>query len=73
MKNYKNLEFDYDILETFIQDLENLLVFVSVTISYDGKSILVAYRSPFSERVIIPMDEYLSKVRNKKINLLLEL
>lgn len=48
------------------EDLKHFLVFENV---YQvGDSIHVAYRAPFSEKIIIKYDTYLATVREDKIN-----
>jgi hypothetical protein len=65
--------YDHELIKrNFIpkEDLEHFLVFENIYRLND--SIIVAYRAPFSERVVIGYDRYLSKVREERIDEVLE-
>ena len=70
----KTNELDYDILKSFVpeKDKHSFMVFDSAEISFDGKSIFAPYRCfHYTKPLIIQMSDYLSKVRDSKIELLI--
>ena len=63
------MDFDIDIIKEFIpiEDKSSFLVFESINVR--GDLIFAPYRMLLgSERMIIPLSDYLSKKREKKIN-----
>ena len=67
------MKIDYDLLQEFI-DLpshrKSFLVLDSIHLTQDDK-IIFNYRAPFTEKIIIPISDYLSKLRDIKLNILL--
>ena len=65
--------YDHELIKrNFIpkEDLEHFLAFENIYQLND--TIIVAYRAPFSERIVIGYDRYLSKVREERIDEVLE-
>ena len=69
------MKFDQDILFEFLpeKDKKSFLVWdnIIVTKNYSSipgsiETIVATYRSPFEERVLIDLDEYKSRVKQKK-------
>ena len=63
------MDFDYDIIKEFIpiEDKSSFLVFESVRLQ--GNTILAPYRMLLgSNNMFIPLSDYFSKKREKKIN-----
>jgi hypothetical protein len=69
MINYEiKVKFDHEILKTFIkqpQHRDDFLVFDNVIIGGSG-DIVVVYRSPFEERMVVSKAEYDAKVLAKQ-------
>lgn len=61
------MKFDYDILFQFLseEDQKSFMVCDNVIINYTG-NILVTFRSPFEERIVIPFEEYQMKLKQKE-------
>jgi len=68
------MKFDYDILFDFLpeEDKKHFLVWDNVIVSkkYDSipgsvETLVATYRAPFEERIIISIDEYEKKVKQK--------
>ena len=69
------MEFDYDILFYFLseEDKKSFMVWDNVILSQKYASIpdsvqtiVATYRAPFEERVLIPLDEYELRVKEKE-------
>jgi hypothetical protein len=62
------MEFDYDILFDFLseKDKKSFMVWETAFIGYKGNSIVAYYRAPFDEKLVIPLDEYRKKLKEKQ-------
>ena len=70
------MKFDHDILFEFIpeEDKKSFMVWDNVYLNMGKDRIVATYRSPFEERVIIPLSDYDARVKQKerdnKLNIL---
>lgn len=73
MKYIRNMKFDYDILFEFLpeEDKKSFMVWDNVIINYTG-NILVTFRAPFDERIVIPFEEYQMKLKQKERDIKLD-
>ena len=62
------MKFDHDILFEFLpeEDKKYFMVWDNVYLNMDKDRIVATYRSPFEERVIIPLSDYDARVKKKK-------
>jgi len=67
MKYIRNMKFDYDILFEFLpeEDKKSFMIWDNVIINYTG-NILVTFRAPFDERIVITFEEYQMKLKQKE-------
>ena len=71
------MKFDYDILFDFLseEDKKSFMVWGTAFVGYSGNSIVTHYRAPFDGKLVIPLDEYgrrkKEKQREEKINKIL--
>jgi len=61
------MKFDHDILFQFLseEDQKSFMVWDNVIINYAG-NILVTFRSPFEERIVIPIEKYQIRLKQKE-------
>ncbi len=70
------MKFDHDILFEFLpeEDKKYFMVWDNVYLNMGKDRIVATYRSPFEERVIIPLSDYDARVKQKerdnKLNIL---
>jgi len=68
------MKFDQDILFEFLpeEDKKSFMVWDNAFLNVSRDTIVAVYRAPFEERVLIPLDEYelrlKEKERNNKLN-----
>lgn len=64
------MDFDYDILFDFLpeEDKKSFMVWDNAFLNMSRDTIVATYRSPFEERVLIPLDEYQLRVKEKERN-----
>jgi hypothetical protein len=62
------MKFNQDILFEFLpeEDKKSFMVWDYVHLNMGKDRIVATYRSPFEERVIIPLDEYDARVKQKE-------
>jgi hypothetical protein len=62
------MKFNQDILFEFLpeEDKKSFMVWDYVHLNMGKDRIVATYRSPFEERVIIPLDEYESRLKQKE-------
>jgi hypothetical protein len=62
------MKFDHDILFDFLpeEDKKSFMVWDNCFINISKDSIVAVYRAPFEERVLIPLDEYDARVKQKE-------
>ena len=62
------MKFDQDILFDFLsdEDKKSFMVWDNCHLNPSRDSIVATYRAPFEERIIIPLDEYELRVRQKE-------
>ena len=62
------MKYDYDILFEFIpeKDKKYFQVWDNVFLNVSRDSIVAVYRTPFDERVFIPLSEYEARVKQKE-------
>ena len=62
------MKFDQDILFDFLseEDKKSFMVWDNCHLNPSRDAIVATYRSPFEERIIIPLDEYELRVRQKE-------
>ena len=62
------MKFDHDILFEFIpeEDKKSFMVWDYVHLNMGKDRIVATYRAPFEERVLIPLDEYESRLKQKE-------
>ena len=62
------MKFDQDVLFDFLpeEDKKSFMVWDNVHLNMGKDRIVATYRSPFEERVIIPLSDYDAKVKQKE-------
>ena len=64
------MKFDQDILFEFLpeKDKKSFMVWDNAYLNMSKNTIVTTYRAPFEERVLIPLDEYELRVKEKERN-----
>ena len=62
------MKFDHDILFEFLpeEDKKSFMVWDNAFLNVSRDTIVAVYRAPFEERVLIPLDEYELRVKEKE-------
>jgi hypothetical protein len=62
------MKFDHDILFDFLseEDKKSFMVWDNAFLNASRDTIVATYRAPFEERVIIPLGEYESRLKEKQ-------
>jgi hypothetical protein len=62
------MKFDHDILFEFLpeEDKKSFMVWDNAFLNMSKDRIIATYRSPFEERVIIPLSDYESRLKQKE-------
>ena len=62
------MKFDQDILFEFLpeKDKKSFMVWDNAYLNMSKNTIVTTYRAPFEERVLIPLDEYQMKLKQKE-------
>jgi hypothetical protein len=62
------MKFDQDILFEFLpeEDKKSFMVWDNAFLNVSRDTIVATYRAPFEERVLIPLDEYELRVKEKE-------
>jgi hypothetical protein len=62
------MKFDQDILFEFLpeEDKKSFMVWDNAFLNVSRDTIVAVYRAPFEERVLIPLDEYELRVKEKE-------
>lgn len=63
----RHMKFDTDIIFDYLPDIDkkSFMVWNSIFLSNSG-NIVATYRAPFEEKVIIPLNEYEKRVKQKE-------